>query len=144
QRCRAVFVVGPQMREHAADVLGWPNVVLLPNGALRAPAADAPTEARSRIVLAAANYYRRKGFEELVEAFAAVAGRHAGVELQLVTDAAPSLRARIAASGAAARIVLHPPLEQRALLHAMAEAELLALPSWSEAFGLVYVEALAA
>ena len=145
RRARAVFVVGPQMLEHASTVLGWPNVVLLPNGALRAaPGERGSDAARRRTVLAPANYSRRKGFEELVEAFGAIAAKHADVELQLVTAAPDSLRALIAASPAKDRIAIRPPVPPRALLGLMAEAELLALPSWSEAFGLVYVEALAA
>lgn len=144
RRARAVFVVGPQMHDHAANVLGWENVVLLPNGALRATAPPPPRPSSlegRRIVLAAANPYRRKGFEELVDAFGRVAASRPDAELHLVTTPTRSLRARLDACRA--RVVVHAPMAPQELLGWMAWADLFALPSWSEAFGLVYGEALA-
>jgi glycosyltransferase involved in cell wall biosynthesis len=143
RRARRIFVVGPQMQEHAEQLLGWSNVALLPNGALRASAPPPPRPARlegRRVVLAAAHPYRRKGLEELVAAFARLAGRHPDAELHLVTEPGPSLRASLAEHPG--RVVVHRPMEPQELLGLMAWADLFALPSWSEAFGLVYVEAL--
>lgn len=99
---------------------------------------------RAPIVLAAASYYRRKGFEDLVDAFDRVAARHPEVLLVLVTDAPPSLRARVERARHGHRVTIRGTLPHAELLAAMARADVFALPSWSEAFGLVYTEALGA
>ena len=53
------------------------------------------------------------------------------------------LERRIQAAGLGERIRLIPRMSQEALMQWMVWADLFAMPSWSEAFGLVYVEALA-
>ncbi len=146
-RAAAVFVVGPQMFVQARDVLGFEHVALLPNGALRlaAPPPARPAGLDGRfVVLTAANYYRRKGLEELLLALAPVVARHPSVELHLVTAAPPRLRRLAVDLGVSGHVVWHEPMPPEELLAWMAWADLFAMPSWDEAFGLVYVEALAA
>ncbi len=143
----AVFVVGAPFRDWLSRTMGWSNVVLLPNGAVRStsPPPPRPTQFDGRfVVLSVANYYRRKGFEELVDAFDALAGSHPEADLHLVTEPPKRLLRRIQRSRAAARITVHAPMAPAALLGWMAWADLFALPSWGESFGLVYAEALAA
>ncbi|MEO0480323.1 MAG: glycosyltransferase [Planctomycetota bacterium] len=145
EQARAVFVVGPQMLEHATEVLRWPNVHLLPNGA-RPAIADVPPRpsklAGKKIVLAAANYYRRKGFEELVDALPGALDHHPSLEVHIITDAPPSLRRRAESRIPAGRVHFHDPMLGDELLHWMHWSDLFVLPSWDEAFGLVYAEAL--
>lgn len=61
----------------------------------------------------------------------------------LVTDAPAPLRRKVAAARLGDRIRVIPRMDQQALMQWMVWADLFAMPSWSEAFGLVYVEALA-
>ena len=96
------------------------------------------------MILAATNYYRRKGLEELIAAFDEVASDHPDAELQLVVDAPKRLLRCVQSAVHRARIHVQPPLDPQALLAFMGWADLFALPSWREAFGLVYAEALAA
>lgn len=142
-----VFVVGTWMRMHLQR-MGWGNLCQLPNGA-RMP--DAETRGRPRprdlidrtIVLSAANYDRRKGFEDLVDAFGRVEAGFPKAMLVLITDAPAQLERKIETAGLGERIRLIPRMSQDALMQWMVWADLFAMPSWSEAFGLVYVEALA-
>lgn len=147
RRAECVFVPGAPSRDWLVRTMGWTNVVLLPNGAVRAkvPPAPRPRSMDGRfVVLSAANYYRRKGFEELVEAVERVGAEREDLDLHLVTDAPRSLQRRVRRSPMAARIHLHVPMAPEDLLGWMAWADLFALPSWHESFGLVYAEALAA
>jgi len=142
-----VFVVGTWMRTHLHR-MGWRNLCQLPNGT-RLPDGESLRRPRPRdlqdrtIVLSAANYDRRKGFEELVDAFVRVQAAHPDAILVLVTDAPAQLGQKVAAAGLGERIRLIPRMSQDALMQWMVWADLFAMPSWSEAFGLVYVEALA-
>ena len=141
------FVVGAPMRDWLSRTMGWRGVELLPNGASLAGAPPPPRPASLDgrfVILAAANYYRRKGLEELVAAFDVVARAHVDAELHLVTPAPRGLLRRIERTAHRDRIRVHPPMDSQALLGWMAWADLFALPSWREAFGLVYAEALAA
>ncbi|MGE0144919.1 MAG: glycosyltransferase [Planctomycetota bacterium] len=145
RRAHRIFVVGEPMQRWLQTMLGWDRVVLLPNGAITSAAPDtARTEDGRFRILAAANAYRRKGLEELVDAFDVVAARHAHAHLEIVTDASPSLRRQLRAAHHRARIRVTPPMPPDRLLATMRAADLFALPSWREAFGLVYAEALAA
>lgn len=147
RRAECVFVPGAPSRDWLVRTMGWTNVVLLPNGALRAKAPPPPrpeSMAGRFVLLSAANYYRRKGLEELVEAVERVGAQRTELQLHLVTNAPRSLSRRVRRSPMAARIHLHAPMAPEELLGWMAWADLFALPSWHESFGLVYAEALAA
>jgi glycosyltransferase involved in cell wall biosynthesis len=145
KRAHRIFVVGEPMQRWLQTMLGWDHVVLLPNGAITSTTAGSPRIPDGNFrILAAANAYRRKGLEELVDAFDVVAARHAHVQLEIVTEAGPSLRQRLRSAHHRARIRVTPPMPPDRLLAAMAAADVFALPSWREAFGLVYAEALAA
>lgn len=146
QQAQRVWVVGPQMQEHLATELDF-EASLLPNGAVASPGdvrAWARTEPREGLhILSAGNYYRRKGFEELVYAFADLAARDRSAHLEIVTNAPELLRRRVARSSASKRIVLRSRVPRALLRERMRDADLFVLPSWNEAFGLVYAEALA-
>jgi glycosyltransferase involved in cell wall biosynthesis len=101
-QAKAVFVVGQPMRDHLEQRLDCRNVVLINNGVV--PPTDAqlsaprPPELQGRlIILSAGNYYRKRGFVELVEAFALVAPAYPRAELRLVTTPPPDLVTRVAA-----------------------------------------------
>jgi glycosyltransferase involved in cell wall biosynthesis len=147
---RAVLAVGHPMVRHLRRELGLANVGFLPNGTtLPSPASDQsdarPADIRDgRLVLSAGHYYPRKGFEVLVRAFAAVGSDHPDARLRLVTNAPSGLRRLVASLGAGDRIRIVPPMSPGLLRRWMVWADLFALPSWSEAFALVGIEAMAA
>jgi glycosyltransferase involved in cell wall biosynthesis len=97
------------------------------------------------LVLTAGQLIERKGTADLI---AAVGRLHrAGRRVQLaVVGEGPlrqALEAQAAADGVAGDVHFLGRLEHARLLAMMARAQLFALPSWDEAFGLVYTEAMA-
>jgi len=94
------------------------------------------------IILSAANYDRRKGFEDLVAAFARICRAHPAAVLVMVCNASESLREQVGAAGLGSQVRILPLMSQEELKQWMVWADLFAMPSWSEAFGLVYVESL--
>ncbi|MDP8952257.1 MAG: glycosyltransferase family 4 protein [Actinomycetota bacterium] len=97
-------------------------------------------------VLCVAQWIPRKGVLELVRAWAARERSEAMLELIGDTDADPvyaaSVRAAIAGSSGSS-ITVRGPVDDAVLGAAYAAADLFALPSWYEGYGIVYAEALA-
>ncbi|MEE4274383.1 MAG: glycosyltransferase, partial [Thermoleophilia bacterium] len=97
-----------------------------------------------RVVLAAGRLVAGKGFEQVLEALARLAdGRD---DLRGVIAGEGALRRRLegraAELGLADRVALPGRLEHEDLLAMMARAEVFALPSAPEGFGLVHLEAM--
>jgi len=148
-RMDGVMAVGPRMVEHLRQVVGAGHSQLLVNGTeptdpdvLRAPR---PAELAGKfIVLAAANYYPRKGLELLARAFEAAVARGGmeNAELHLVSRLPDAVHRSVADPARIGRVVVHEPMSAPQLRQWMAWSDLFALPSWGEAFGLVYAEAL--
>jgi glycosyltransferase involved in cell wall biosynthesis len=95
-------------------------------------------------VLAVANWSPSKGIATLV----AAAARVPGVHLDLVGDTGKgeyrdAVRARIRSQGIGERVVIHGALDERALARRYAEADVFALPTEHEGYGIVFGEALA-
>lgn len=144
RQAKAVFVVGRPMQDHITRVMPDVHVQLVPNGVSPAPVGLGMHRKVniSPRVLAACHYYRRKGLEELVEAWPAVLAKHPGAVLEIHTNAPSSLRQLVMQSAARDSIELQGMIPAPELRLRMAEADLFALPSRGEAFGLVYAEAL--
>lgn len=97
-------------------------------------------------VLCVAQWIPRKGILTLVEAWAQI--ERPGAILQLIgeTDADPDYTSRVRAAITAApegSITVNGVVDDAALENAYAGADLFALPSWYEGYGIVYAEALA-
>jgi len=97
-----------------------------------------------RVVLAAGRLVAGKGFEHVLEALARLAdGRD---DLRAVVAGEGALRRRLEALaaelGLADRVALPGRLEHEDLLAMMARADVFALPSAPEGFGLVHLEAM--
>ena len=144
-----VLAVGPKMVEHLQRVVGVSHSQLLVNGTLPTDRSTLKVPRPSKmadkfIVLAAANYYPRKGLEVLANAFeaAVVRGGLQNAELHLVSRLPDSLRRSLTSSERVGRVVIHEPMSASKLRQWMAWSDLFALTSWGEAFGLVYAEAL--
>ncbi len=145
---QAVYTVNQQMAGHLRHKIGCPNVVHLPNGVAtqglnrRMKPRPARLEGR-KLVVAAGHYYRRKGFEELIQAFAQMGMERSRSTLILVTKPVPSLQKLIVELGLESHVQITGVLQRSELQQWMSWADLFALPSWNESFGLVYLEAMA-
>jgi glycosyltransferase involved in cell wall biosynthesis len=94
-------------------------------------------------VLAVANWSPTKGITTLVGA----AARVPEIQLDLVGDIGKgayrdAVRARIRSRGIGARVLVHGALDERALARRYAEADVFALPTEREGYGIVFAEAL--
>ena len=95
-------------------------------------------------VLAVANWSPTKGIANLVAAAAQVPSVH----LDLVGDTTKgpyhnAVHARIRANGTGGRVVVHGALDEHALARRYADADVFALPTEREGYGIVFGEALA-
>lgn len=93
-------------------------------------------------ILAAGQYHERKGHAVLLEAFARA--RIGDAVLRLIGEPPPHLRELIRRLGISDRVEWLPEMPNADLLRLMAGSDLFALPSWSESFGLVFMESLGA
>lgn len=97
------------------------------------------------LVLTVGQLIERKSTSDLIDALGRLrrAGRH--VQLAIVGEGPlrHALEERAAAEGVADSVHFVGRLEHARVLAMMARAQLFALPSWDEAFGLVYTEAMA-
>ncbi|MEM1186125.1 MAG: glycosyltransferase family 4 protein [Planctomycetota bacterium] len=93
-------------------------------------------------VLCAGQYYERKGHAVLLNAFARA--NLPSAHLRMVGHPPASLLGLIHDLGLADRVTILQEMPNRELLEEMANADLFALPSWNEAFGLVFAESLGA
>lgn len=148
RRVKRIFVVNRRMKRHLEEELGLDNVVLALNGVELNGSDNAVTPRPSRfmdktLILSAANYYRRKGFEELIRASAPLLRSRSNLALVIFTDAPESLCQLPAGLGIEDQVEIRPKCNRQTLLQWMAWADLFAMPSWSESFGLVYAEAMA-
>ncbi len=97
------------------------------------------------LVLAVGYLIPRKGLKDLVAAAGRLRRRGRVVDLAVVGDGPlrDSLEQQAAAEGVADTVHFLGRVEHARVLSLMARADLFALPSWDEAFGLVYTEAMA-
>ena len=120
-------------------------VVIRPGSDRVARVARRPRRGRDRErlrVLAVANWSRTKGIATLVAAVARVTE----TRLDLVGDVGVGayrrlVRSRVASVGA--RVVVHGALSERRLARRYAEADVFALPTEREGYGIAFAEALA-
>lgn len=145
ESARHVFTVSEVLADRLRHVAEGASVTRIENGAA-IEVGDSFRIAAScegkRLLLCATHYYRRKGLEELVEAFEAVAGEHPDAHLVLVTDAPQSLKVLVHDAKARDQIEIRPLMKHVEVLAWMRHAELFVLPSWEESFGVVFAEAL--
>jgi teichuronic acid biosynthesis glycosyltransferase TuaC len=101
--------------------------------------------AESRIIIYVGRFLASKGLRELLEAFAALADKDAGLRLVLIGDGVmrEELYARIAAATWSDRVHLPGAMQPKAIAEWIGAADLLCLPSYSEGYPNVVVEALA-
>ena len=142
-----VVAVGPDLGR--ALGVSRARLVVIPPGSDGVPrvsrAAHASRRGAGRLrVLAVANWSPAKGIATLV----AAAARLPEVQLDLVGDVgrgaySDAVLARIRADDLGGRVVVHGSLGERALARRYAEADVFALPTQREGYGIVFAEALA-
>lgn len=143
-----VVAVGPDLaRALARQGVPRSRLSVIPPGCDGIPrVARRPRGARDDTlrVLAVANWAPAKGIATLVAASARVPG----VRLDLVGDPGTGVyrdvvRARMTSNRPGRRVVVHGALDERALARRYAEADVFALPTEREGYGIVFGEALA-
>ena len=97
------------------------------------------------LVLTVGYLIERKGIRELIAAVGRLRRAGRRVNLAVVGDGPlrSALAAQVAADGIADAVHFLGRVPHERVLALMARADLFALPSWDEAFGLVYTEAMA-
>lgn len=153
RRTDDVTACSEPLRQEVIDTFGLPpaSVRVIDNGvdpALIERLAQAPPQSvlPSRYVLSLATIEHKKGLDILVDAFAQIAARHPDLSLVLAgrvaePDFLQRLVDQIAAHPAADRIVILKDLEHAEAMRVLSRAQLLALSSRKEPFGIVVLEA---
>ena len=147
---RHVVVTSRRMADAVARLAAPGRVQTLYNGVSvaetdREVSADTPPSPPKR-VLAVGGFYPRKAYPLLIRAFARVAPRHEELTLEIIGDGEdrPAIEAAVAETGLGDRVRLLGARPNAEVRRRMAEADVFALPSWSEGFGNVYLEAMSA
>ena len=152
----AVLTVSQAMRRAAIDEFGVDpaKVRTIVNGIdtavfhprdRQAMRARLGVDPQARLVAYVGRLVESKGLVELLDAFAALHARESHAMLALVGDGVmrERLAAMIAARGLGARVLWTGGLEPPQVAEWICAADVLALPSWSEGYPNVVVEALA-
>lgn len=157
RRCDRVVTVSEELRQQAVGVYGASadRVRTIWNGCdTQRFYVRSRDEARAACGLAAGSWrhilfvgrvVQAKGLVELVQAFAALAGRHEDLKLTIVGDGVfmPQLRELVASLQLEERVQLPGAVEPAQVADWMNAADVLCLPSHSEGYPNVLVEALA-
>jgi glycosyltransferase involved in cell wall biosynthesis len=150
-RCCDHFVlVGSPLRSHA-DQLGVPpeSCSIISNGT--APPSEWNTRQRARqetrVVLSVSNLIGLKGIDLNLRALATIAGNRPELAwtYRVVGDGRErqTLEALARTLGIFDRVMFLGTLPREETLREFADCDIFSLPSWGEAFGIVYLEAMA-
>jgi glycosyltransferase involved in cell wall biosynthesis len=144
-----VFTVHRPTESHLRDRMNLPQAKLVLNGTLKPTEQQwatprPPQWAGKKIVLSVGSYIPRKARPELVRAFAEANVPDAILVLLGPGEPPAELMQLIEQLGVRERIEIVGGKTPQQVQQYMVWADLFALPSWWEAFGLVYLEALAA
>ena len=140
-------LLSPKMVEEVKEIMKenhHTRVVYIPNFIRDIPA-EASQEKKKKVVIAAGRLHPVKGFDRLIESFAALHPSFPEWSLKIVGDGEEyhSLQEKIAACGAEEYIMLAGRYTAEEIEAAMAEASVYALSSHSEGFPFVLMEAMA-
>ena len=124
------------------------RVEVLPNGVdteLFSPAEVIPEERASLRVLSAGHLVTRKAHEFVLRGVAELVREGIDIHYTIAGDGPlrPALEALASEVGLAERVTFSGAYRHDELPAMLRETDLFALPSWNEAFGVVYLEALA-
>ncbi len=151
-RCEHVFTVSNRMSDQLKEI-GIERVSTILNGIKQFdthPEPNPPKHGSEKSskpgtwfdVLVTGQYIARKGHRYVLEAM--TDPRLARVRVSLVGEPSPAINHLIDRLGLKGRVRVLPVLTQVELREQMSNADLFVLPSWGEAFGLVYLESICA
>ena len=128
-----------------SDPAHWEKLAIVRCGVDPARYGQAPRERSGRNVLFVGRLAAVKGVPLLLEAFARARASHPDARLTLVGDGPerPALEARAAALDISSAVSFTGYLDQDEVAAALAEADMLVLPSFAEGLPVVLMEALA-
>jgi len=148
----AVVLVGTPLRKHALEI-GLPQEKLrvIANGVVLPAASPLGGHLKSAAtpirVLSVANLIPLKGIDDNLKALARIADQHSKInwEYVIVGDGPfrPDLEALTERLGLQSQVRFLGRLPYQETQAEMAKADVFSLPSWNEAFGIVYLEAMA-
>ncbi len=153
RRCGLLLVASTALRNGLVRDHGLPlarMLVVEPGSDLPSAEHEADDLRRGRriAVLCVGNWLPNKGVLELLDAIAALPTDHVTLHLaghvDVDVDYAARVRARAAEPDLADRVVVHGAVSRDEVAALYAGADVFALPSYAEAYGTVYGEALAA
>jgi glycosyltransferase involved in cell wall biosynthesis len=150
EHANRVFLVGPNIASHFRQyVTSADNFVIVPNGHRLSqyvlPSERVPRRATWRVV-GVGNLFETKGYQYLIKAVGGIERRSPGLmELVIVGGGIyePNLRCLIDELRVGHIVHMTGELEHADAMSEVAAADIFCLPSFNEAFGLVYVEAMA-
>ena len=107
--------------------------------------ADIQKQGEERIVLSVANLKERKGIQYVILAVERLLKENINLKYLIVGDGPyrPELERLVHELGLAQQIVFVGQQEYHKTMQYMAACDVFVLPSWDEAFGVVYIEAMA-
>lgn len=145
---RGHFTSGKGLEAELRSKLPECDTRYLPNGVVEPSpeqlASSPPAEWAVRVViLCVGSFQERKGHRVLLEALASLPDAE-GIKLVLVGRPPSSITQEIVRLELDQVVEVFPVMPQQELLQYMVWADLFVLPSWAEAFGNVYAEAMAA
>ena len=140
-------LLSPKMAEEVREIMKdnrHTRVVYIPNF-IRTVPPEASLDKKKKTVIAAGRLHPVKGFDRLIESFAALHPSFPEWTLKIVGDGEEykKLQEKIASCGAEEYIILAGRYTQEEIEAAMAEASVYALSSHSEGFPFVLMEAMA-
>ncbi|HJT97412.1 MAG TPA: glycosyltransferase [Rhodanobacteraceae bacterium] len=143
-RQRAIDAFGADPERTRTIINGFDTSIFhpRPQAEMRAKLGIAPD---ARVVIYVGRFVETKGLCELLDAFASLAKRDPKLRLALVGDGVmrERLTAMIAEAGLARRVLMPGGFEPAQVAEWIAAADVLTLPSWSEGYPNVIVEAIA-
>lgn len=146
---RAAMVVSTSLRDELTEAGVRPSqLTVIANGIDPEEMEAAPPAgelARGRWIVAVGNLIPRKAFDDLVRALSRLAPAYDDVSLAIVGDGPERgrLTALVDQLGLTSRVVFFGKQPPGRTQRVMAAADVFVLPSWREAFGIVYLEAMA-
>lgn len=147
-----IVTVSGKLRKIAEKSLGYAEkIITIGNGIAvdKLASAERSKGFRSsnsyKTLLSVSNLIPQKGIEFNLRAFAKIASKYPDLKYTIIGDGPEKARLETLASnlGITNRVEFLGRLPHTEVLAYMAKAEVFSLPSWNEAFGVVYIEAMA-
>jgi glycosyltransferase involved in cell wall biosynthesis len=153
ERASAIVAVGTPLERFARTIMPGGHdakVTVIPNGVdlekIQAAMTRAPRAASGTELISVANLWKLKGIDYTLRALAELDRRGMRDWRYTIVGDGPERRALetlARESGLSGRVSFRGALDHRQALEAIAQSDIFVLPSWNEAFGLVYLEAMA-